>query len=77
MKKMFKAFGRGFKRAVKNPGFWLGYDLLFIAWFTGIAFVDAYKGKVAFVVVDGLMVVWFVFLAVWNVRLMIREEINK
>lgn len=73
MKKTLKAFGKGFARVMDADGFWLGYDLVGIALFTGFMFWDAENGRAVAALVDVGMVVLFAVLAVHTVKRMIGE----
>ena len=73
MKKTFKAFGSGFARVMDANGFWLGYNLIGVALFTGFMFWDAEKGRAVWALVDTGAVIVFAALAVHSVKELIGE----
>ena len=73
MKKTFKAFGSGFARVMDANGFWLGYNLIGVALFTGFMFWDAGKGNLLAALIDAGLIVMFAILAVHTVKEMIGE----
>jgi len=73
VKKMFKGFSRGFARVMDANGFWLGYNLIGVALFTGFMFWDAEKDRAVWALVDAGAVIVFAVLAVHSVKELIGE----